>query len=263
MEAEFYRRHLELTRAPADPRPDVVIWSETAVPFVLGQAPELQAESAAAALPGTLVLGIRRTEEGAWFNSLAVLAPDGTATAVYDKHHLVPFGEYIPLAGWLARLPLETLTQAGFSAGPGPRLLAAPGIPPFLPLICYEAIFPGGLRADGRPAWLVQVTNDAWFGTASGPYQHFAQARVRAIEQGLPLARAANTGISAMVDPFGRVLARLDLGETGYVDALLPGELPPTWYSRIGDLPGLTAVGIIFGLTLANFYGGFFPGHRR
>jgi apolipoprotein N-acyltransferase len=107
------------------------------------------------------------------------------------------------------------------------------------------------------------VTNDAWFGTASGPYQHFAQARVRAIEQGLPLARAANTGISAMVDPFGRVLARLDLGETGYVDALLPGELPPTWYSRIGDLPGLTAVGIIFGLTLANFYGGFFRGHRR
>jgi apolipoprotein N-acyltransferase len=242
----------------------VVIWSETAVPFVLGQAPELQAESAAAALPGTLVLGIRRTEGGAWYNSLAALAPDGTVVAVYDKHHLVPFGEYIPLAGWLARLPLETLTQAGFSAGPGPRLLAAPGVPPFLPLICYEAIFPGGLSApEGRPEWLVQVTNDAWFGTASGPYQHFAQARVRAIEQGLPLARAANTGISAMVDPFGRVLARLDLGETGYVDALLPGDLPPTWYSRIGDLPGLTAVGIIFGLTLANFYGGFFPGHRR
>jgi apolipoprotein N-acyltransferase len=267
MEAEFYRRHLELTRAPASPRPDVVIWSETAVPFVLGEAPELQAESAAAALPGTLVLGIRRVAAGAWFNSLAVLGPDGAVTAVYDKHHLVPFGEYIPLKGWVARLGLpglEPLTRGGFSAGPGPRLVTAPGVPPFLPLICYEAIFPGGLRApEGRPEWLVQVTNDAWFGKASGPYQHFAQARVRAIEQGLPLARAANTGISAMVDPFGRVVARLDLGETGYIDALLPGALPPTAYARWGDFPGVTAIVLIFGLTLANFYGGFFRKHRR
>ena len=129
--------------------------------------------------------------------------------AVYDKHHLVPFGEYIPLAPALARLglpALATLTRTGFSAGAGPRLVAAPGLPPFLPLICYEAIFPHGLRAPGgRPEWLVQVTNDAWFGRLSGPYQHLAQARVRAIEQGLPLARAANTGISAMIDPRGRV----------------------------------------------------------
>ena len=113
-------------------------------------------------------------------------------------------------------------------------------MPPFLPLICYEAIFPHGLRApEGRPEWLVQVTNDAWFGTASGPYQHFAQARVRAIEQGLPLARAANTGISAMIDPHGRVVASLGLGETGYVDAALPAALSITGlcalrgYSRI------------------------------
>jgi apolipoprotein N-acyltransferase len=269
MEAEFYRRHLAMTRA--EPRPDVVVWSETAVPFVLGQAPELEVESAAAAAPGTLVLGIRRvapTAAGeAWYNSLAMLGVDGAPLATYDKHHLVPFGEYVPLASWVARLglpALTTLTRGGFAAGDGPHLLAAPGVPPFLPLICYEAIFPDGLRApEGRAEWLVQVTNDAWFGEASGPYQHFAQARVRAIEQGLPLARAANTGISAMVDPYGRVVASLPLGEAGYIDTLLPGALPPTAYARLGDLPGLTAIVLIFALTFGNFYGGFFRGPRR
>jgi apolipoprotein N-acyltransferase len=268
-EAEFYRRHLAMTRA--EPRPDVVIWSETAVPFVLGQAPDLEAESAAAAAPGTLVLGIRRlgaTPGGdGWFNSLAVLRPDGSAAAVYDKHHLVPFGEYIPGADLIARLDLPalaTLTRSGFTPGDGPHLVAVPGLPPFLPLICYEAIFPGGLRApEGRPEWLVQITNDAWFGQASGPYQHFAQARVRAIEQGLPLARAANTGISAMVDPFGRVVDSLGLGETGYIDVLLPGALPPTPYARLGDFAGLTAIVTILALTFGNFYGGFFRGGRR
>ncbi len=233
MEQVFYERHLALSTAPAGRRPDATIWSETAVPFLLDRDRALLAESAAAAAPGRLILGIRRVEDGAegprWFNSLAVLAPDGGTAAVYDKHHLVPFGEYVPLAGVVRRLglpALTTLTTSGFSAGPGPAVLAVPGVPPFLPLICYEAIFPHGLRAPGaRPEWLVQVTNDAWFGTASGPYQHLAQARVRAIEQGLPLARAANTGISAMIDPYGRVIASLGLGEAGYVDVELPGAL--------------------------------------
>ena len=132
-----------------------------------------------------------------------------------------------------------------------------PGVPPFLPLICYEAIFPQGLRApEGRPEWLLQITNDAWFGEASGPYQHFAQARVRAIEQGLPLARAANTGISAMVDPYGRVVAALDLGEMGVVDATLPSRLPPTPYTLLGDLFALIAISSILVLTLINLYHG-------
>jgi apolipoprotein N-acyltransferase len=187
-----------------------------------------------------------------------VLNPDGTPAAVYDKHHLVPFGEYIPR--WVGRLAppgLSTLTRGGFSAGGGPQLVEAPGVPPFLPLICYEAIFPGGLRApQGRPEWLVQVTNDAWFGEASGPFQHFAQARVRAIEQGLPLARAANTGITAMVDPFGRVVARVGLGETGFIDTVLPGALPPTPYARFTDIPALTAILAILGLTASVFNGG-------
>jgi apolipoprotein N-acyltransferase len=264
MAAEFWRRHLALSRAPGDP--DVVIWSETAAPFVLGEAPELQAEAVAAAAPARLVAGIRRTENGRWFNSLAAFGPDGGVLATYDKHHLVPFGEYVPLAPLVARLglpALTTLTRAGFSAGPGPRLMAVPGLPPFLPLICYEAIFPDAMRApEGRPEWMVQVTNDAWFGRLAGPHQHLAQARVRAVEQGLPLARAANTGISAMVDPFGRVTARLELGAEGFVDADLPGALPAPPYARSGDLPALFALVTIFGLTFGNFYDGFFRGRR-
>jgi apolipoprotein N-acyltransferase len=269
MEQLFYDRHLALTAAP--PRPDVTIWSETAVPFVLGHAPELLAQSAAAAAPGRLILGIRRVEEtpegDRWFNSLAVLDRDGAAAAVYDKHHLVPFGEYIPLRGLVARLglpSLATLTRGGFTPGDGPHLIAVPGLPPFLPLICYEAIFPAGLSApEGRPEWLVQVTNDAWFGEASGPWQHFAQARMRTIEQGLPLARAANTGVSAMVDPYGRVTGSLGLGESGALDTLLPGPLPPTFYARYGDLWSLTAVIALIGLTVYRFYSGIFLKLRR
>lgn len=256
----FYDRHLELTAAV--PRADVTIWSETAVPFALGDRPDLQAQSAGMAAPGHLILGIERYEDGAsgrrWYNSLAVLGADGAPAAVYDKYRLVPFGEYIPLAPWVARLgipALAPLTGGGFSAGDGPHRIEVPGIPPFLPLICYEAIFPQGLRApEGRPDWLVQVTNDAWFGTVSGPYQHLAQARSRAIEQGLPLARAANTGISAVIDPLGRINASLALGEIGSVDAALPGSMPATLYSRTGDLLALIAISAILILTFPVFY---------
>ncbi len=258
-QAEFRRRLLEGTRAAG--APDVTIWPETAVPFVLGQAPGEQAEAAAAVGPeGRLILGIVRGDGAGWYNSLAVLEPGGVQQAVYDKHHLVPFGEYIPLAGLLGGLGLQGLaTGSGFAAGPGPRLVTVPGLPPFLPLICYEAIFPQGLRApEGRADWLVQVTNDAWFGTASGPYQHLAQARVRAIEQGLPLARAANTGISAMIDPRGRVLASLGLETAGRLDAELPSALPAPVYARIGDIPGFIALIMLAGLTVFKFGNRFF-----
>ncbi len=264
-QAEFHRRLLEATAAPGSP--DVVIWPETAVPFALGFAPEEQARIAAAAGPDArVVLGIHRAEprpagsggeEWDWFNSLAVLDADGTAAAVYDKHHLVPFGEYVPLARRLADLGLTgiaTMTGMGFRAGTGPEIVSVPGLPPFLPLICYEAIFPHGLRApQGRAKWLVQVTNDAWFGQVSGPYQHLAQARVRAIEQGLPLARAANTGITAMIDPRGRILDSLPLGETGFIDAALPVALASPPYARMGDVPALIALMAICGLTVFNF----------
>ncbi len=271
-QAEFRNRLVTATAAPGDPPPDVVIWPETAVDFLLGEAPAEQAALGTLLGPDAhLVLGLRRREAGPdgplWFNSLAVLGADGSALGVYDKHHLVPFGEYMPAAGFVARLRvpgLETLTGSGFSAGPGARLVEVDGLPAFLPLICYEAIFPHGMTApEGRADWLVQITNDAWFGQISGPYQHLAQARIRSIEQGLPLARAANTGISAMIDARGRVVASLGLGETGYLDGLLPAALPPTTYARYGDGPGSVAIASIFLLTVLKVLGGFSRRRRR
>lgn len=272
LQQSFYDRQIAATRAPGAPRPEVTIWSETAVPFVLGYADDLLAEAAAAAAPeGVLALGIRRLEAGpegeAWFNSLAVLRPDGTPSAVYDKHRLVPFGEYIPFAGTIARLGLprlDTLTLSGFAPGPGPRLLSVPGLPPFLPLVCYEAIFPQEMRApEGRAEWIVQVTNDAWFGELAGPYQHLAQARARAIEQGLPLARAANTGVSAMIDPYGRIEAAIPLGVEGHIDAVLPAPLDQTTYAWTGDLPCMLSVLGIFVLTVSNVRGSVSSRPRR
>ena len=267
MQQVFFDRLLASTRAVSDPLPDVTIWPEAAVPFVLGYADDLQAEAAAAADPGTaLILGIRRLdatpEREEWYNSLAVLRADGSAEVVYDKHLLVPFGEYIPGADVIARLglpALTTLTRGGFSAGRGPHLVSARGLPPFLPLICYEAIFPHLMTApEGRAEWIVHVTNDGWFGEASGPWQHLAQARSRSIEQGLPMARAANTGISAMIGPRGEVTARLGLGEQGHINALLPATLPATIYSQYGDVPALAAILVIFALTYVKLYSGVF-----
>ena len=249
----FYERQLAASAAPADPRPDVIIWPEAAVPVLLGMRPEIEAEIAAAGQGAQTIIGIRRYDEQArWYNALAAFAPDGALMAQYDKHHLVPFGEYMPAAPLLERLGLSALTEGlvgGYSAGPGPERIALPGLPAFQPLICYEAIFPHEiLRGPDRPGWLVQITNDAWFGTHSGPYQHLAQARMRAIEQGLPLARAANTGISAMIDPYGRMVGALPLGTQGFLDVALPTALPPTLYARSGDLPAALAALLLLGL---------------
>ena len=131
-----------------------------------------------------------------------------------------------------------TGVRGGFSAGTGPRLLVVPGAPPVSPLICYEIIFPDDVvESSARPGWLINVTNDAWFGSSAGPYQHFHQARVRAVEQGLPVVRAANTGISAMIDPYGRILAEIGLGEKGAIDSELPKAGPPTLFvtSELGS----------------------------
>ena len=240
---EFYDRQISATSAlPAQgqPRPDVVIWPETAVPFLLGQRPDLLAGISRASGGAPVILGLRRQGEAiGWRNTLATIGPGGRITAAYDKHHLVPFGEYMPLSGLMVRLGLEGIASGfvgGFQSGPGPARLTVEGLPPFQPLICYEAIFPHEvLRGPARPGWLVQITNDAWFGTRSGPFQHIAQAQFRAIEQGLPLARSANTGISAMIDPLGRVMAALPLGIAGHIDAPLAAPLPPTPYARYGE----------------------------
>jgi apolipoprotein N-acyltransferase len=172
------------------------------------------------------------------YNSIYVIDPDGSIRGIYDKVHLVPFGEYLPFESLLEKLGLQNLTKqvGGFLSGDRRRAMEIPGAPKMLPLICYEAIFPGAAVPRGeRPGWLVNLTNDGWFGISSGPYQHFQQARILAVAEGLPLVRAANTGISAVVDPVGRIVKSLPLGIEGVLDARLPRAIPPTVYVRFGD----------------------------
>jgi apolipoprotein N-acyltransferase len=179
------------------------------------------------------------------YNSIYVLDHQGAIRAVYDKVHLVPFGEYLPFEDILERIGLQTLTEqrGGFLAGDRHRRMTTPGAPSVLPLICYEIIFPGELRsADERPGWIVNVTNDGWFGNSSGPYQHLQQARLTAIEEGLPVVRAANTGISAVIDPLGRIVASLPLASEGVLDAPLPRSIGAPIYARLGDLPAAVLI---------------------
>ena len=174
------------------------------------------------------------------YNSIYVIDHDGTVLSVYDKLHLVPFGEFLPFQDWMEKFGFEQLTkiQGGFIPGTRRHSMEIPHAPRMLPLICYEAIFPGDVAEHSdRPGWIVNLTNDGWFGISTGPYQHLQQARVRAIEQGLPLVRAANTGISAVIDPLGRFVARLGLGLEGVLDSSLPTAIPPTIYARAADVP--------------------------
>lgn len=246
----FFDRQLAMTRAPGLGAVDVVIWPETGLPFFLGEDDVAMQRVIDATGPDTqLIAGIRRYEAGRYFNSLVHLDAQGAIADVYDKHHLVPFGEYVPFA-WLAgKVGLTALAAQlnWFSGGSGPRILTGDGLPPYLPLICYEAIFPGDVQAEtGRPDWLVHITNDAWFGKFSGPFQHLVQVRARAIEQGLPVARSANTGVSAIIGPHGRVLWSLPLGEAGSFDARLPAPLAATPYVKLGEWPWLALSVLIF-----------------
>ncbi len=239
-----FRKHLRMSAAGAMPPGAVthIIWPETAAPYVLANDAAARAAVARVVPPSGVVItgALRTTRAGVkpfrvW-NSIHAVDGAGNVLASYDKFHLVPFGEFVPFR---RRLPLTKLTAGtvDFSAGPGPRTIKLPGLPPMSPLICYEVIFPGNvLDAEDRPEWLLNLTNDAWFGISTGPYQHFAAARLRAVEQGLPLVRAANTGISAVVDPYGRTIARLGLGVEGILDSPLPRALPTlTLYGRFGD----------------------------
>lgn len=241
----IYRERLAAySAAPAagGVRPDLVAWPEAAVSAPQGGLERALAQAAAAA-GAPVALGILREEGGRRFNSLAVADGRGRLAGLYDKHHLVPFGEYIPFSGLLKGLVSGGLAAGlggGYAAGPGPAVIEVPGLGPALPLICYESVFPqdvGG--APRRAGFMLLVTNDAWFGTVSGPHQHLAQARLRSAEQGLPMVRVANTGISAVIDSAGRVTASIPLGEAGWIDAPLPAAAAPTLYSRFGDWPAV------------------------
>jgi apolipoprotein N-acyltransferase len=241
-ELKNFQRLLSLSVSPGAAAVTDVIWPEAAAPPLLERYAHLRQTMSAVVPPdGVLITGAERAEplEG-WpprqvWNSVLALDSRGAIVATYDKAHLVPFGEYVPLRGIL---PMDKIAPSigDFTAGAGPRTLDLPALPPVSPLICYEAIFPGAvIDPDRRPQWLLNVTNDAWYGVTSGPFQHLAIARVRAVEEGMPLVRAANNGISAVIDPYGRVLARLDLDAVGVLDQPLPRALSATPYERLRD----------------------------
>jgi len=231
-----------------------LIWPEAAFPFFLTREPDALAQISDLLKPGTeLITGAVRAAPNAnaqnprAYNSVYVIDPDGSIQAIYDKVHLVPFGEYLPFQRLLEKIGLQQLTKqvGGFLSGGRRRAMDVPRAPKMLPLICYEAIFPGDAVPPGeRPGWLVNVTNDGWFGISTGPYQHFQQARVLAIAEGLPLVRAANTGISAVVDPVGRVINSLPLGAEGVFDSRLPNAVEPTLFSLIGNYVLILFLGV-------------------
>jgi apolipoprotein N-acyltransferase len=238
---------VEMSRRPGFDKLAAVIWPETAPPFIVEPgSPSLELMSRAVPPGGYLLTGAARgtgnRDEGVW-NSLLVIDSAGAIVATYDKVHLVPLGEYIPFHKQLA--PVSGLIGRGsFEEGLSRVTLELPRLPSFSPIICYEVIFPAAVTGPGaRPRWLLNVTNDAWFGLSSGPYQHLASARMRSIEEGLPMIRAANTGVSAVIDAYGRVLAALDMQQDGIIDHQIPAAREPTPYGRWGD-------GVLLGLLL-------------
>lgn len=254
-QAEIFALHLDLSRRNASGVDDglagisLLVWPEAAMPFRPLEHPEaLGAIGGLLPGPQTVLLsgGLRVEPSGTEatgprqaFNSLLAIDNNGQVSAIYDKIHLVPFGEYLPLQPVLEAIGLQQLTKlrGGFASGPNPRpLLALPGLPPIAGLICYEAIFPAAVvQGTQRPGLLVNVTNDGWFGNTTGPRQHLHQARVRAVEEGVPMIRAANNGISAVIDANGRILATLGLNVRGVIDAALPSATAPPVYARWGD----------------------------
>jgi len=247
-----WQRLLNLSNRPG--HPTHIIWPESAAAFPLARVPVALEQIAHLTAGGAVLMtgAVRLDDQGRGFNSLYFFGPHGAPLGVYDKSHLVPFGEYVPFASLLHRLGITKLTEGelGFTPGDGLHRYAVPGAPTVTPLICYEAIFPGAVIAkEGRPGWLVNITDDSWFGPWAGPAQHLLTARMRAIEEGLPMARAANTGISAMIDARGRIVGKLGLNQLGIVDAPLPVALGPTPYARFGD--NVFLLFLIMGIALA------------
>jgi apolipoprotein N-acyltransferase len=271
---QIFATYLELTQRPGAARPDIVVWPEGALPAVvddllapgLPYAPKL----VAALAPGqTLLMGANRAEpigggQYHYFNSLVAFRREAVGlkvTGVYDKHHLVPFGEFMPLADFATKVGFRSLVHMpdDFTAGPPSRPLTAEGLPVVQPLICYEALFPAMTRQGAAPhgtraAWILNISNDAWFGVTSGPLQHLNLASYRAIEEGLPLVRATPTGVSAVIDAYGRILpgARLGLGAFGVIDARMPPALGPTPYVRWGDAGFWLMVLVSMGVAVLN-----------
>lgn len=252
---DAFLRYIALSRTQTPRPPTHIIWPETATPYFLTRD-EAARRALQPLIPkgGALITGAPSREERdgktIYYNSLFALDDTGQISGLYDKVRLVPFGEFIPLREIWNALPIAADVIGGksdFSRGTGPKVLHAPGFPSFSPMICYEAVFSGSVTPkQERPELLLQVTNDAWFGNTSGPYQHLAMAQVRAIEEGLPLLRSANTGISAAVDPYGRIVSQLGLGERNVMDAAVPLPLPATLFSQHRHTPVFISALILF-----------------
>src|SRR6056297_4025261 len=251
----FFDRQMAFTSEPGQggARPDLIVWPETAIPVLLNDALPTLSAIARAAQGTPVVLGLQRRDGLRLFNSLVALDATGHVTALYDKHHLVPFGEYIPYGDTLQKFGITAFAAQrgmGYSPGPGAQVIDLGALGRALPLICYEGVFPKDVRAaPGRADVMLLITNDAWFGRISGPYQHLAQARLRSAEQGLPMIRVANTGISAMIDARGRITTRIPLNTADWRDAPLPPAMPPTPYARMGDLPILGGLVLLLALS--------------
>lgn len=258
--SDNFRRHLALSSAAGDRPVSHIVWPETAAPYYLNAEPSRRYLIADVVPAGGYVItgapSLERTADDRYEigNSLFVIDGKGEVRATYDKAHLVPFGEYLPLRGLLGAIGLNRFVPSllDFTPGPGLVTLAAPGLPPFSPLICYEVIFPGAVaRRDNPPDWLLNITNDAWYGISTGPYQHLVTARFRAVEEGLPVVRAADTGISAVIDPWGRTIAALGLARAGVIDADLPRKIERrTPFARLGDWSYLLILVIVSAAAL-------------
>ncbi|TDK35313.1 apolipoprotein N-acyltransferase [Rhizobium deserti] len=243
--ATIFEEHLALSALPPQDggkRPDVIVWPETSVPFILTDNPDALTRIADVLQDGqVLVAGVVRSEAAGpgspprFYNSIYVIDSQGQIISASDKVHLVPYGEYVPYEDILRYLGVTDAIAmpGGFTAAPALSLLTLPGGQSFYPLICYEAIFPNEITDDvERTSALLNVTNDGWFGATPGPYQHFLQARLRAVETGLPLIRGANTGISAVVDPFGRLTKALGYNQKGVIDSTIGSTSVPHWNNQ-------------------------------
>ena len=250
--SKFLSKHIDLSKSAKENGVDIVVWPETAISYEI-QNKNLR-NRISIDLDTELVLGVRRLdiENNKLFNSAIMLAKNGNILNTYDKIKLVPFGEYIPFGQFLANMQIFGLAVdglIGFSSGTSKYYFNTDKLGIFKILICYEAIFSQDmLRSTQRPSWIIHITNDAWFGAFNGPQQHLALTRMRAIEQGLPIVRSANTGISAMIGPYGRIHSKLDLGNAAYIDETLPSALEPTPYYLMG--PKLCNLLLLTGLML-------------
>ena len=252
--AQNFARLLRLS-SQSSGDPDLIVWPETALAETLERAgPSIDTISDIVGNVPVITGVQRRARDNIYHNSLIMIETGGQVTETYDKQHLVPFGEYFPGGELAARLGLRGFASSqgfGFTPGSSEKSIDIPGIGPARPLICYEGVFAEEISSDIRPNVLLLITNDAWFGNGAGPEQHLAQARLRSIEQGLPMIRAANTGISAMIDPFGRLTETLKLGEQGVLDVPLPPVVPAPLYTRFGDS---LALGATLLLLLTSFF---------